>query len=345
MREIRNEAAFLARDSLAVLLLLTLSGVAVLFALLRPRVAALARATAFARQLGRADAGSLPVYPGTLELEVLGHTLNETSLKLLRQDAAVRAQQVRIEAIVENLGDGVVLTDSRGTVLTANGAFCTMFGLPREQVAGSSLLRFLPALRQLGDPGEAVPDLASYCSGRTRAHELQGVRGDGAELPLALGMGHFDVEGGVFYVGAVHDLRERNRWIAELRQTRDAALAASRAKSDFLAAMSHEIRTPMNGIIGMLDLLLQSSLNEQQTRMAEISRRSALALLDIINDILDLAKIEAGKMPLHLEDVALRDVTLEVTQQVEPLVRKKALDFVIEVSPDCPVIHTDRTKV
>jgi signal transduction histidine kinase len=67
--------------------------------------------------------------------------------------------------------------------------------------------------------------------------------------------------------------------------------------------------------------------------------------LALINDILDLAKIEAGKMPLHLEDVSLRDVILEVTQQIEPMVRKKQLEFVIEAESDCPTIHSDRTKI
>ncbi len=327
--EIRNEAALLARDSLLVLLLLTLSGVGMLFALLRPRVSALARATEFARRLGRADARALAVYPGTLELEVLGRTLNETSLKLLRQDAAVRAQQVRIEAIVENLADGVVLTDARGDVLSANSAFCAMFGHAREQVPGSNLSRFIPALE--------ASELARYCAGQASTHEIQGLRADGIELPLALGMNSFGIDGQVFYVGAVHDLRERNRWIAELRDTRDAALAASRAKSDFLAAMSHEIRTPMNGIIGMLDLLLQSSLNEQQARMAEISRRSALALLDIINDILDLAKIEAGKLGILDEPLELEPLVQEVALLFDQLAQKKGIELSAWVDPSLPL--------
>jgi signal transduction histidine kinase len=74
-------------------------------------------------------------------------------------------------------------------------------------------------------------------------------------------------------------------------------------------------------------------------------RAAAEHLLALINDILDLAKIEAGKMPLHLEDVSLREVTTEVTQQIEPMVRKKQLEFIIDVSPDCPSIYSDRTKI
>ncbi len=336
VREIRAEAWLLARESLSVLLLLGAVGAGLLFVLLRPGISALARATAFARRLGKPDVGQLRVYRGNQELEVLGRTLNETSAKLLRQEAAVRAQQVRIEAIVENLVDGVVLTDANGVVLTVNDAFCTMFDSPRSAVLGAGLQRFIPELGQVDADGFSRVDLQSRCGPEGAAQEMHGLRADGSTLPLALGINRFAIDGQTFYVGAVHDLRERNRWIEELQKTRDAALAASRAKSDFLAAMSHEIRTPMNGMIGMLDLLLQSSLNEQQSRMAEISRSSALALLAIINDILDLSKIEAGKLRILDEPLHLEPLVYEVVMLFHHPAQKKGLELDSWVDPVLP---------
>src|SRR6185437_15201325 len=123
---------------------------------------------------------------------------------------------------------------------------------------------------------------------------------------------------------------------------------ANRLKSEFLASMSHELRTPINALIGYASLMLDRIYGDLTPRQEEGLNRiqgAAQHLLALINDILDLAKIEAGKMPLHLDDVSLNEVMLEVTQQIEPMVRKKQLDFVIDVSGDCPVIHTDRTKV
>jgi signal transduction histidine kinase len=144
---------------------------------------------------------------------------------------------------------------------------------------------------------------------------------------------------------ATADLAEQN---ARLQWQSQEVERANRLKSEFLASMSHELRTPINALIGYSALLLDGVLGDVNPRQQDAlgrGRAAAEHLLALINDILDLAKIEAGKMPLHLEPVSLRDVTLEVTQQIEPMVRKKQLEFVIDVAPDCPVIHSDRTKI
>src|SRR6185436_18682828 len=144
---------------------------------------------------------------------------------------------------------------------------------------------------------------------------------------------------------ATADLAEQN---ARLQWQSQEVERANKLKSEFLASMSHELRTPINALIGYTALLLDGVLGEITPKQRDaLSRGRAAAehLLALINDILDLAKIEAGKMPLHVTEVSLRDVTFEVTQQIEPMVRKKALDFVIDVSPECPVIYTDRTKI
>jgi len=144
---------------------------------------------------------------------------------------------------------------------------------------------------------------------------------------------------------ATADLAEQN---ARLQWQSQEVERANKLKSEFLASMSHELRTPINALIGYSALLLDGVLGELNNKQRDALSRGRLAaehLLALINDILDLAKIEAGKMPLHLEDVPLREVTLEVSQQVEPMVRKKQLDFVMDVAPDCPMIYSDRTKI
>jgi signal transduction histidine kinase len=123
---------------------------------------------------------------------------------------------------------------------------------------------------------------------------------------------------------------------------------ANRLKSEFLASMSHELRTPINAIVGYAALLLEGMfgpLTDQQREPLDRSRAAADHLRALIDDILDLAKIEAGKMQFIYEELDLRDVMREVSQQMEPMVRRKSLSYSTDVSPDTPRIVGDRTKL
>jgi signal transduction histidine kinase len=145
---------------------------------------------------------------------------------------------------------------------------------------------------------------------------------------------------------ATADLAEQNtrlQW-----QSRELE-KANRLKSEFLASMSHELRTPINALIGYTALLLDRIYGELTPRQEDGLKRvqaSAHHLLALINDILDLAKIEAGRMPLHLEEVPLREIILEATQQIEPLIKgKSGLTFSVEQPNEAVMLYTDRTKV
>ncbi|MBK9440434.1 MAG: CHASE domain-containing protein [Comamonadaceae bacterium] len=140
-------------------------------------------------------------------------------------------------------------------------------------------------------------------------------------------------------IGTQTDIRQR-------KKTEQALLAASRAKSEFLANMSHEIRTPLNGVIGMVDLLQQSSLLPNQHRMLDAVAHSSQALLNILNDILDYSKIEANKLHVERLPVQLRDVLESVAMLMSPTADAKSIDLSVFVAPDLPAwIFSDPTRL
>jgi PAS domain S-box-containing protein len=144
---------------------------------------------------------------------------------------------------------------------------------------------------------------------------------------------------GTTFVGCVTiDLTDRLEMQSELAAARDAALASARQKSEFLANMSHEIRTPMNGVLGLLGVLLDSDLNDDQRDLAETARSSAESLLTIINDILDFSKVEAGKLTFEVLELDVRKTVESVIDLLSDTARKKSLDMGCIVDPAVPLV-------
>lgn len=244
-----------------------------------------------------------------LELKKLNEQLEQRVKERTRKLAISEANHRRL---LEHNADAIIVVDQEGTVHYVNPAAEGLLEQPAEALLNTPLS--FPVV--LGKTSEVV---IPQKNGNVIIAEMRGVE--------------TTWEGETAYIASLRDITERKRAEETLQRAKEAAEAADQAKSDFLANMSHEIRTPMNGILGMIGLLLDSSLTAEQREQAETVKGCADALLSIINEILDFSKIEAGKLDLETIDFDLHPAVEEVVD----LFAKQADDKKLELA--CLIYH------
>jgi PAS domain S-box-containing protein len=257
-----------------------------------------------------------------------------TTLAEAHEALAIGEAQYRL--LADTATDAIVTVDDSGRILFANPAVERLFGYSPEEVVGEPLSMLAPERDR--QRHEAVFDgvRAGRYQVSVSAARVAGLRKDGRELALELSCGEGRVGHQRFFTGILRDVSDRHAAEQALIQAREQAIESSRLKSEFLASMSHEIRTPMNGVTGMLELLLEESLTDQQRKRVSVALGSAQALLTIINDILDLSKIEAGKLDLVPEWTDVRALVDDVVGLLRPMANDKGLQVESSCGADVP---------
>ena len=268
--------------------------------------------------------------------------------ELQRQQEQICASELQFRCVVQSAGDAIILSDENAKVLFWNRAAEVIFGYSEEEIIGAPVEVLLPErYRERHRAGFERFRVTGRSQMIGTTVELEGLRKDGTVFPLELSLASWTSGNGTMLTAIIRDITERQR-AEELRRAKEAAEEANRAKSASLARISHELRTPLHAIIGFTNLVLQNTagnLSDQDIDFLERILLNAKDQLQLINGILDLSKVEAGRMDLQVERVAIDSLVRDVVKQLEAESRSPNVDVVLRLPPRVKPTRTDPQKL
>ncbi|MEX2213749.1 MAG: PAS domain S-box protein [Phycisphaeraceae bacterium] len=268
---------------------------------------------------------------------------------------ALRASEGTFRGLLESAPDAVVIVNERGAIELVNAQAERMFGYGRDELRDQPVELLIPRRFKEGHVAKRDSYFAApVVRGMGVGQELYGVRKDGTEFPVEISLSPMRMADGIRVSSAIRDVTEQKQAEARLKQlnvdltaAQNTAMAANRAKSDFLANMSHEIRTPMTAIVGYTDLMLDPEQSvSDRLNCVNVIRRNGDHLLSIINDILDISKIEAGEMQVERIACCPCQIVSEIASTMRVRALNKNLQFEVKVLGPIPqTIKSDPTRL
>lgn len=281
-------------------------------------------------------------FPVEISLSPIDTAAGPLVMSAVRDITARKRADQKFRDLLEAAPDAMVIVNRAGCIVLVNSQTQRMFGWTREELLGHPVEMLVPARFRGGHGGHregffGAPRTRSMGEGR----ELYGLRRDGTEFPVEISLSPIETEEGLLVSSTIRDATERRRVEQTLQE-------ANRMKSVFLASMSHELRTPLNGIIGFAELLHDEKAGpvtaKQKSYLGDVLS-SGRHLLRLINDVLDLSKVEAGRMDLFPEEFVLSEAVEEASLALVPAAEAKRLTLRRNVPPDLGPVRLDRQKL
>jgi PAS domain S-box-containing protein len=263
------------------------------------------------------------------------------------RDITVRKKtEAKFKSIIEATPDCLVIINNEGQIILANALAEKLFGYTKEQLIREKIELLIP---QRYHTNHVDHRLGYFKHPRTRAmgegRELYGLHKDGHEFPVEISLSPLETEDGLLALAAVRDITDRKLLDEKLLAKNIELENANFSKDRFLASMSHELRTPLNAIIGFTGTLLMKlpgPLNADQEKQLNIVKKSAKHLLSLINDLLDLAKIESGKVEIKLEKINCEEIIKDVVSTLTNIAESKGNKLNMQISEAEIFANTDR---
>jgi len=262
--------------------------------------------------------------------------VKEDITERISSENELRENEAKFRSITSTAINAIIMIDHQGLITLWNRSAEIIFGWSSEEVIGKNLQetilpqRYIDAHTKGFHRFQKTGKRLSY----DKPLELSALRRDGVEIPIELSLSAVQLKGKRNVVGILNDISARKQAEKNLLIAKEAAEAAAQAKSNFLANMSHEIRTPMNAILGFLELVLEDpSIPERQRKHLTTAQISASGLLGLLNDILDISKLESGKLTIEQHPFSLLRLMQEIHETMDIKAREKGLKLQLDIQP------------